>query len=66
MMEMEKRYSDGGDLIITMDEDTVVRMRKDGNVIIRQSVGGDTERVYITVGELKKLLELMKEDEEEL
>lgn len=63
---MERRRNSIGSLIIDVDEDTKVVMQKDGGVVFRQDIGGDTERVYLTVGKLKKITQLIKEEEERI
>lgn len=61
---MKKRYSDGGDLIITVvEEETVVRVRKDGGVVVRQDIGGDSERVYLSVADLRQIMMIITEEE---
>jgi hypothetical protein len=66
MVEMEQSRNSIGSLIIDVDEDTRVTMQRDGVVVLRQDIGGDTERVYLSVGRLKKIVELIKEEEERI
>lgn len=60
---MEAKRNSSGELVIRVDEDTIVRFPKEGGAVLRQEMGGDVERVYLTVEELRGIVTLMDIEE---
>jgi hypothetical protein len=61
---MEAHYNDRGDFVIKVDEETRVRKVKGQGLVFAQRIDEDepTERVYLSVDELREILRLIDEE----
>jgi hypothetical protein len=61
-MEMECNYSADGCLVVQVDEDTIARVNQDKKLVTLRQDMGETERVFLTVAELRELVAIFDKE----